>query len=302
MESVAASLRLLADPTRLRILRVLARDELNVGELRDVLGIGQSSVSAHLAQLREAGLLRERRRGRYVFVSLGRMLGADAVGSAVLDAVEATEDEAGDLTRLADVLRRREETAFRSRSGSFVPARSWRAWSRALSLLVAPGLDVVDVGCGDGALTREVTRFARSVLAVDPREDRLRLARRDTPDDAPVRFARSELTRLPAEDASFDVALLSHVLHRVEEPAALVREALRVLRPGGRLLVLELDRHEQAWVRERLGHTRQGFTTDELAGVLEGATEVRVERMPTPADDPFRVLVATALRPGNSAP
>ena len=161
-------------------------------------------------------------------------------------------------------------------------------------------IDVLDLGCGEGALTLELARFARSVVAVDPRPKAVAAARRRAADTPSVRVVEAPLSPLPVEAEAFDLVLLSHVLHRVEAPARLLDDARTALRPGGRVLVQELLPHDESWVRSRLGHTCLGFTPDALETLLTdaGFEDVVTERMPVPADDPFRVLIARGRRPG----
>src|SRR5690349_15221426 len=152
MDSLTAAFRLLSDTTRLRLLRLVAREELTAGELTEIVEAGQSTVSRHVAMLRDAGLVRERREGRFAFYSLAPSA-ADEGGpwTGHLAAVARADDPHGDLTRLADVLRARGESAEEASEGAaktpFVPGRSWAAWAQALCWLVPRGMRVLDLGC-----------------------------------------------------------------------------------------------------------------------------------------------------------
>lgn len=304
MESLAADLRLLADPTRLRLLRVLAQEELNAGELARVLGLGQPAVSRQAALLRDAGLVAERRAGRFTFFSLAADRGGGSWSFVREQLVEA-EDPAGDLARLEDVRRERRERelvgAERTSGAEYVPGRSWRAWARALSWLVTDPPRTVDLGCGEGHLTLEIARFSRSVTAVDNRPAALARARKlvESGQGAAVRFRRADIARTGLRARSFDLAVLSQTLHHAEDPAAVVAEAWRLLAPGGRLLVLDLLPHTEEWVRGRLGHRHLGFAQVDLEGLLVGAgfADAEVERMNARPGDPFRVLIARGTRP-----
>ena len=305
MNTVAAGLRLLGDATRLRALRVLRREELNAGELGSVLGLAPSAVSRQVSQLREAGLVVERRAGRFSYYRAAVDDGAvDGLWGLLGARLDAADDEHGDLARLADVRRARRERAL-SGDGSgrrYVPGRSWAAWARAVSLFVPAGLRVLDLGCGDGALSREIARFAGHVVGVD--RDRAALTRARAAARraglSTVTFRAADIEALPQGDATFDVAILSQTLHVTPAPAAAVREAARVLVPGGRLIVLDLLPHDEPWVHERLGHLRRGFTVEEMTALLEGAAlrDVRVERMPARGGEPFRPLLASGVRRG----
>ena len=303
VKSVAARFRLLGDEARLRILRILAVERLNVSELTGILGIAQSGVSRHLGLLRESGLVEEQREGGYTYFRL-----AERNGSAPLWGMLDAEFEAGaddpvaraDRSRLQEVLRLRKESfATHGDARQLVPGRSWAAWARALGHLL-PAWDVADLGCGEGYLTVEAAQWARQVIAVDRSPDVLdrakALARRRRV--ANIEWRQGELEAVPLADASVDLALLSQALHHAADPAGALGEAVRVTRPGGRVLVLELKRHTETWVQERLGDRWLGFDDDELVGLLGGAglTDVKVTPGARLAGDPFVVIVASGTR------
>jgi ArsR family transcriptional regulator len=315
MDSVAGEFRLLSDPARLRALRVLARQELSAGEVAQVLAVAPSSASKQLAALRDAGLVEERRDGRHVFFRVPAAARTDARWAPAFARVAEAEDAAGDLPRLDDVLRaRRESQAEGDGARQFVPGRSWAAWARALTLLAPPGLRVLDVGCGDGALALELSRFASEVVGIDRREAAIRAARaraerrasaratgtrRRAPPAAPqVTFAVADAEAPGLPDASFDLAVFSQVLNAVADPARALAAAHAALVPGGKVLVLDLLAHREAWVRERLGHRRLGFGPADLASLLRGAgfADVRVERVAGRGGEPFKVLLASGVR------
>ena len=185
-----------------------------------------------------------------------------------------------------------------------VPGRSWAAWSRALGLLLPP-LAVADLGCGEGYLTLEAARWASRVIAVDRSEavlGRARgLARRRRVSN--VLWKRGELEKLPIRDAVVDVALLSQALHHAQDPARAVREAARITKPGGRVLVLDLRTHGEDWVRAKLGDRRLGFDDGELKRLLQsaGLDRVTVGVGARKTGDPFTVLVAAGTRPAKPA-
>src|SRR3954447_7776363 len=215
MEAVqrAASLfRVLSDSTRLRLLRVLTHDRFNVSELTAILGIAQSSVSRHLAMLKDAALVGEEREGGFVYYRLRNQDPATAPLWAVLSsefAAGGTDGAAAaDAARLQEVLRRRrEEFDPGADPRQIVPGRSWAAWARALGHLL-PALDVADLGCGEGYLTIEAARFARRVVAVDRSAPVLARAREAASRRGlkNIEWPRGEMEKLPLEDASVDVA------------------------------------------------------------------------------------------------
>jgi ArsR family transcriptional regulator len=302
MDTVAGEYRLLSDPARLRALRVLAHEELAAGEVAQVLSIAPSSASKQLAALRDAGLVEERRDGRHVFFRVPAAARTDPRWEPVLARVADAPDPAGDLPRLGDVLRsRRESRAQGDGVRQFVPGRSWAAWARALTHLVPPGLRVLDLGCGDGALALEMSRFAATVVGIDRREASIRAAqsRAARRRARGVTFVAADVEAPGVPPASFDLAVFSQTLNAVEDPARAVGAARDALAPGGRVVVLDLLAHREEWVRDRLGHRRLGFVPAQLADLLRdaGFRDVRVERVAGRAGEPFKVLLATGVRP-----
>ena len=311
MRKASALYRLLGDEARLRLLRVLDRERLNVTELTRVIGLAQSGVSRHLGMLKDAGLVIEEKDAGYTYFRLAPALsenGQEALWAALQEQFAAASRDAAvlaDEARLQEVLRLRKEN-FESHvadardARQFVPGRSWAAWSRALGLLLPP-LTVADLGCGDGYLTVEASRWAARVIAVDRSKvvlDRAKElgARRRVSN---VVWKRGELEKLPIEDATVDVALLSQALHHAANPARAVAEAARITVPGGRVLVLDLREHGEAWVREKLGDRHLGFADDELKAMLmdAGLRDARVGVGARKVGDPFTVLIASGQKP-----
>ena len=308
-----AIFRLLGDDARLRILRLLHAERLNVTELTSILGIAQSGVSRHLGLLKDAGLVEERRDGGFTYFRLAPALETGQNGFGPLwpllrsqfDGASATAEGRADDARLEEVRRVRkenfEEHGADADMRQIVPGRSWAAWARALGHLLPP-LDIADLGCGDGYLTIEAVRFAKTVIAVDRSDAALarakQLAARKS-SAATIVWKRGELEQLPVEDESVDVALLSQALHHAESPAKALAEAVRIVRPGGRVLVLDLRRHNEQWVRDRLGDRWLGFEDAELARLLKdaGLTDINVSVGARRARDPFIVLIASGRRP-----
>jgi SAM-dependent methyltransferase len=307
----AALLRLLGDDARLRILRLLQAERLNVGELTGIVGIAQSGVSRHLGLLKEAGLVAEQREGGFTYFQASPpddANGAAALGPFLQQQFEAfgrTPDGRADDARLAEVRRVRKENfdahaSPDARERQFVPGRSWAAWARALGHLLPP-VRVADLGCGDGYLTIEASRWATRVIAVDrsravlERARELAKRRRVTN----VIWKRGELEDLPLKEASVDVALLSQALHHAADPGKALAEAARIVVPGGKILILDLREHDQAWVRDRLGDTWLGFSDQRLAKLMKdaGLVNVKVSVGSRRTGDPFTVLVASATKP-----
>ena len=308
--TAATLLRLLGDDARLRILRLLQAERLNVSELTGILGIAQSGVSRHLGLLKEAGLAVEQREGGFTYFQAappGTVNGAAGLGPFLQEHFEVfgrTPAGREDDSRLAEVRRVRKEN-FDAHAGpdtrdrQLVPGRSWAAWARALGHLLPP-LRVADLGCGEGYLTIETSRWASRVIAVDRSPavlERARgLAKRRHVRN--VIWKRGELEKLPIGDRSVDLALLSQALHHAADPARALSEAARIVVDGGRVVILDLREHDQAWVRARLGDTWLGFTDERLAKLMTaaGLTEVRVTVGSRRTGDPFTVLVASGTK------
>jgi SAM-dependent methyltransferase len=311
VRQASALYRLLGDEARLRLLRVLSRERLNVTELTGVLGLAQSGVSRHLGLLKEAGLVAEERDGGFSYYRMApalREAGAHVLSPALrAQFADAAADPVvrADEARLQEVLRLRKEN-FDAYAGpdtrdapQLVPGRSWAAWSRALGLLMPP-LAVADLGCGEGYLTIEAARWAARVIAVDRSMPVLRRARAlaQRRHVSNVIWKRGELEKLPIRDGSVDVAMLSQALHHAHEPARAVAEAARIATPNGRVLVLDLRTHGEEWVRSKLGDRRLGFDDEELARLLAdaGLGDVRVGVGARKIGDPFTVLIASGTK------
>ena len=308
--------RLLGDEARLRLLRLLSLERLNVTELTGILGIAQSGVSRHLGLLKDGGLVREAREAGYTYYRFepAARTGENGGGplrallEAQFDVMGGTDTGRADSARLEEVRRLRKENFDAhgrpdAEERQLVPGRSWAAWARALAQLLPP-LRVADLGCGEGYLTIEASRFASSVIAIDRsaevlRRARARAGRRRVSN---VTWKRGELEKLPIPRASVDVALFSQALHHASDPARAIAEGARILSPGGRVLVLDLREHDQAWVRERLGDRWLGFSREHLSALLEGAglADVKVSVGARRSGDPFTVLIASGVKPAES--
>jgi SAM-dependent methyltransferase len=307
----AGLLRLLGDDARLRILRVLRSERLNVSELTGIVGIAQSGVSRHLGLLKEAELVVEQREGGFTYFQAAP---AEAVnGAAALqpflqshfDTFGRTPEGRADDARLEEVRRVRKEN-FDAHAGpdtkqrQLIPGRSWAAWARALGHLLPP-VRVADLGCGEGYLTIETSRWASRVIAVDRSSSVLERAR-DLASRRRVRnviWKRGDLEKLPVGDDAVDVALFSQALHHASDPSKALSEARRIVVPGGKVLVLDLREHDQAWARERLGDVWLGFSDEQLGRLLKesGLIDVTVSVGSRRVGDPFTVLIASGTKP-----
>jgi ArsR family transcriptional regulator len=303
-------LRLLSDPTRLRILAALEDGELAVGEIAEVLGMSQSRISNHLRILRDGEALAGRREGAWTFY---RNAMADdpsrvPLWRAVRDGLDADPGLRADAARRRRVLEERRKRSREHFAAAAAPGIESKGLQAEIVAAAAPAsLTVVDAGCGDGSLTELLAERFSSVIAVDHSPERLEAARARV-DSPKVSFRRGEVDHLPVQDAEADVVFLSLVLHHVPEIPAALREARRVLRPGGTLVVADLAPHQVEAMRDRMGDLRLGIDPGYLAQALAEAAfeDVRVlparERLRAGRHPPLQVFLATGRRPADSPP
>ena len=276
------SLRLFGDPARVRLLLLLAREELSVAELQEILGKGQSQISTHLSQLKQAGLVEDRRTGKNIFyrskppkpleqAAHKRLL--ELLQAAAPEIPEAREDEAA----LNLVLAKREDKMrnyFDSLAGKFgreyMPGRSWKGLAEVL-LRLMPALEIADLGAGEGTFSQLLAQSAKRVIAVDNSEKMVEFGSKLARDHAllNLEFRLGSMEALPLADGEVDLAFFSQSLHHALHPARAVAEAWRILRPGGRIAILDLARHQFEEARELYADLWLGFTEVELRRYLE---------------------------------
>jgi ArsR family transcriptional regulator len=301
------TLQLIGEPTRVRLLTLLATQELTVAEIVAVTQLAQSSVSTHLGKLREAGLVRDRKSGPSTFYALsdGTMPpAARRVWELVRGEVHDTVLE-GDAERADRVVRARGKAAgwpdavAGEMERHWSPGRTWESLARAVAGLVRLE-DVVDIGSGDGSVAQLLAPRARSWTCVDRSERVLAAARARLSRAKHVRFVTADAAALPADDGSYDTALLFHVLTQLEQPARALAEAARVLRPGGTLVAVTLDAHDQAETTAAYGDVHPGFAPAALRRLLTRAgLEVQTCEVTSRDARPpcFRVVTAVAIKP-----
>ncbi len=305
-ESLQKIFKTLSDPTRVRVLALLERQELAVQELMDVLGMAQSRVSRHLAILREAGLLRDRRNGTYVLYRFalpeaGPWRDAwELVRRSLAD--DATADR--DAAALAGVMDAR---AARTRSFFDEVGPEWDALRKvfnddalragAIARLVDPNLVVADVGTGTGILASELARLGLRVIAIDHSERMLETARAKFSDEGleSVELRRGEASALPLADGEVDAALAHMVLHYLPSPGDAIGEMARAVRPGGAVVIVDFVAHEHEWMRQELGVAWLGFDLHEVEAWLRQAGLVGVSCETQPALSSARDLPGTFI-------
>ena len=276
--------RLLADPGRVRILLLLEKEELSVAELQSVLGAAQSSLSTNLAQLKQAGLVEDRRTGKSIQYKLKSGAGEwlhQTLHAAIGEIPEASED----LRSLELVLRKRQEkmrTYFDGLAGRFgreyVPGRSWKGLAETLLKLLPP-MVIADLGAGEGTFSQLLAHRAQLVIAVDNSEKMVEfgrdLARRHGV--ANLEYRHGDLEAPPIDEGSVDLAFFSQSLHHAPHPRKAVDAAYRILKPGGRIVVLDLVRHNFEEAREMYADLWLGFAEVEIEDFLKRAGFQNIE-------------------------
>ncbi|MDF9833035.1 SAM-dependent methyltransferase [Ereboglobus sp. PH5-5] len=300
-------LKVISDPTRVRLLALLQHEELAVAEMQDILGMAQSRISSQLAILRQAGLVADRREGKKSFYS--SVAQADPAQNALVKAAcsAAADDSAlvEDRENLDRVLARRRqqsEAYFNLIAGKLgknhCPGRSWEAIGH-LALRLTPAITIADLGAGEGLVSQLLARRAERVWCIDnsPRmvEVGTELAKRNNL--ANLAYKLGDIEDVPLPDASVDLAILSQALHHAQHPQKAVGEAWRILRPGGRLLVLDLKAHTFEKARELYSDVWLGFQENVLHGFLKKAGFQQVE-VSVVAREPMEPFFETLLASG----
>jgi ArsR family transcriptional regulator len=299
----------LADPLRGRMLLPLERHELTVGELCAVLQLPQSTVSRHLKTLADGGWVVSRRDGTSRYYSMaGRDLNG-AVGRLwplVREPLAATNGAEHDARRLKTVLDRRRsksEAFFASAAGQWDRLREELFGDRfhlhALLDLLDPTLTVGDLGCGTGQIAELMAPHAARVIAVDGSRDMLLAARRRLKRLGNVEVRPGELEALPIDSGQLDAAILALVLHHVPEPARALAEVARVLKPGGRVLIIDMLPHDRTEYQQQMGHVWLGFSPATMGRYLESAGFEKPGVRPLPTDPDAKgpgLFVATARK------
>ena len=304
MSSILNSLKLLADPTRLRLVLLLAEESLSVAELQEILGMGQSRISTQLAQLKKASLVSVQRSGKNNIYSaqpekelldIARRAGAEL------------EDRDRDLASLQHVLHKRKDRTrayFDELAGKFgrhyVPGRSWKALAEGL-LKVLDFKVIADLGAGEGTLAQLLAQKAERVIAVDHSEKMVAYGTKTAAENGlgNLEYRLGDIESPPIEDDSTDLAVLSQALHHASNPSRALRQVYRILRGGGRVMIMDLLQHSFEQARELYADTHLGFAEVEIAGLLEGAGFREIETVIADREEAppgFQTLLAVARK------
>ncbi len=305
MPSMLKSLKLLSDPTRLRILMLLGQESLSVAELQEVLGMGQSRISTQLSQLKAAGLVVDERSGKNnIYRGSATADLADVLRLAAAELPEVADDEAA----LRHLLRKRKDTArayFDELAGRFgkdyVPGRSWKALAEAL-IKVLNYRVVADLGAGEGTLAQLLAQRAEKVIAVDISPKMVAFGQELATKNglSNLEFRIGDIEEPPIEDGSLDLAVLSQALHHAARPQRAIDAAFRILKPGGRLIVLDLLLHSFEEARELYADRWLGFSECDLAAMLERAGFIAIETVVADRETSapgFQTLLGIGVRP-----
>jgi ArsR family transcriptional regulator len=309
MPSIVKILRVVADPNRLRILLLLKGEELSVAELQEILVMGQSTISTHLSQLKQAGLVEDRRTGKS---SLYRLSPADSgpLDEILSRAKTEIPEASADQEAMRRALRKRQDkmrSFFDSVAGrlgkDYVPGRSWKGVAEALLRLMPP-LVIADLGTGEGAFALLLAQRAKKVFAVDTSAKMIEVGRDQALHHGVtnIDFRLGDIEEVPIGDGEVDLVFFSQSLHHALHPERAVHEAFRILVPGGRIVLLDLAKHRFEEARELYADEWLGFSESELEAMLEkaGFTCVQtsvVHKEPEPPQ--FQTLLAVANKPGN---
>ena len=315
------TLKAMADPVRLRVLAAIAEEELTVGEVQEVVPSVQSSASRNLAILREAGFVQNRKDGTNVYFSLRRDMpeAARQLFQSLQPRLDQLPESKQDRARLRDCKRRRlnrSQNYFESLAGDWERIRKSyfddRIASLAIEKLLPPDLVIADVGCGTGSLTFELARFAQKVIGIDQSPEMLRQAKKiaQAKEVGNVEFRSGDALKLPLAGRSVDAAFCVMVLHFLPDPGGAIAELCRITRPGGTVVVLDLVRHDQEWMREQMAHRWLGFEQTSMqrwfrqAGVGDIGYELTGayagEKMARNGNQPVEIFIARGSLPINS--
>ncbi len=345
MPSIVKILRVVADPNRLRILLLLWGEELSVAEMQEILAMGQSTISTHLSQLKQAGLVEDRRTGKSSLYRLASQVVEDVEvmkghdfsradgarkpvrplgpeGWSVLKTPTASNflhdllaraaaeipEAAADQAAIRSVVRKRQDkmrSFFDSAAGrlgkDYVPGQSWKGVAEALLRLMPP-MVIADLGAGEGAFALLLAQSAKKVIAVDTSAKMIEVGREQALRHGVknVEYRLGDMEEVPIEDAEADLVFFSQSLHHALHPERAIQEAWRILRPAGRVAILDLVKHRFEEARELYADEWLGFSGPELEVMLEkaGFTEVQTSVVHKEPESPqFQTLLAVANKP-----
>lgn len=311
MSSILKTLRLVADPTRIRILNLLRQEELSVVELQEILAMGQSRISSQLSQLKQVRLVSDRRAGKnmiYRFETPGPELGGEALLTAIDLAAGEVAEIPEDRAALQIAMRKRKDKArayFDQLAGKFgrtyCPGRSWKALSETLLKLMPP-MVIADLGAGEGTFSQLLAQRAERVIAVDNSEKMVEYGATVARENgfANLDYRLGDIEDPPIEPGTVDLAFFSQALHHAQKPHLAVERAFTILKPGGRIIILDLLKHGYEDARELYADVWLGFSELELGEFLSqaGFRDIEMDLVDRETESPhFQTLMAIGTRP-----
>ena len=307
--SIVKILRVVADPNRLRILLLLKAEELSVAELQEILVMGQSTISTHLSQLKQAGLVEDRRIGKNSLYRLTTTSGGGELLDKLLSEAEREIPEAAhDHTTARRVVKKRQDKMrafFDSVAGrlgkDYVPGKSWKSLAEALLRLMPP-MTIADLGAGDGSFSLLLAQNSTKVLAVDSSAKMIEFAREQAHRHhvKNVDYRLGDMEELPIDDEAVDLVFFSQSLHHALHPQHAIAEAARILRPGGRIAILDLAKHRFEEAREMYADEWLGFSEAEIESMLQraGFAKIQTSVVQKESEPPhFQTMLAVAHKP-----
>ena len=315
MTSILKWLKLLADPTRVRILRILRKEKLSVAEIQNVLGMGQSRISSHLAQLKSSGLLKDERFGKNIYYEI---IEPNDSEKEALNKIFAVTDSASkeipecyeDSEALKLAIEKRSDKArayFDELAGNFgqkyVPGRSWKSLAEMLLQIMDPGI-VADLGSGEGTLTQLLAQRATKVIAIDSSKKMIDYALKISRENGynNIEYRIGDIQSPPIDDNAVNLTILSQALHHTAKPQIAINEAFRITAPGGRVVILDLLRHDFEQARDLYADVWLGFTEIELREYIKKAGFISIQTAIVDKEQKaphFETLMAIAMKMDN---
>ncbi len=310
MSSILKKLRLVSEPTRIRILHLLRQQELSVVEMQEILQMGQSRISTHLSQLKKEGFVSDERAGKNVIY--GAVTSGAEEEKQLWDMIETVSESlsetAADEVALEHVVLRRKDRVrayFDELAGkfgrSYCPGRSWKSLAEALLKLMPPLL-IADLGAGEGTFSQLLAQSAKHVIAVDNSEKMVAYGASVAKENGfqNLEYRLGDIEAPPIDSESVDLAFFSQALHHADDPAVAVEKAFEIVKPGGRVAILDLAKHQFDEARELYADVWLGFSEYELTEFLENAgfRSVEIARVDREVDAPhFQTLLAIGHKP-----